>query len=152
MNLKINDEVTTPIGVGLVQGQDALGNIIVRLPINDITRPHLGRAFGTNHATLSGLWTFRIEEVTEMDQSSGRSKNAFHKERRPRKAIPETDDVQKTKDEGFTEMIRRLRAEDTSANDIYDYAVAHEKFKGEPGKARKYAINVLKMIQSEERK
>jgi len=44
-----------------VQGRTDTG-LLVRLPVNDATRPHLGASW-TPRARISGLWVFAIEEM-----------------------------------------------------------------------------------------
>lgn len=74
MNLTTNTKVKTPIGEGMIQGAFAVqdghgGNVVqgalVRLPINDSTRPHLNKSnCVTPRASLSGVWVFGISELT----------------------------------------------------------------------------------------
>jgi hypothetical protein len=70
----INQKVNTPLGEGYVQGQfvvldtqtDALVStgIAVRLPVNEVTLPHLkDSSCLTSHATLSGVWVFQESEL-----------------------------------------------------------------------------------------
>ena len=145
--MRVNDEVSTPYGDGIIEGQNSHGKVIVRLPINETTRPHLIEAFGTPHANGTGLWPFDISDIMEKTQSVQHTKNAIHKERQPRK-VKET---KPEKAEGFTQMVRRLYAEDTPIEDICTVMVEHEKFKGNPGKARSYAIAIVKYIQKQKR-
>lgn len=68
-----NMKIKTPLGEGTMQApfavKDAAGNdvvrgALVRLPINDATRPHLNKSNCiTPHATLSGLWVFQESEL-----------------------------------------------------------------------------------------
>lgn len=68
-----NLKVSTPLGSGIVQGpyavRDGNGDLIgkallVRLPINDMTRPELNRSnCVTPMAKTSGLWVFAESEV-----------------------------------------------------------------------------------------
>lgn len=75
MTLTTNTEVETPIGKGVAQApafavRDAEGNdvtvgVLVRLPINDTTRPYLNKSNClTPHARLSGLWVFQTKELS----------------------------------------------------------------------------------------
>jgi len=70
----INQKVNTPLGEGYVQGQFAVVDpetealiskgIAVRLPVNDMTRPHLNNSNClTSRATLSGVWVFQESEL-----------------------------------------------------------------------------------------
>ncbi len=69
----INQMVDTPLGQGRLQGRfavrDAHGELVttsmlVRLPIDDITRSHLNQSNClTPRARLSGLWVFQGSEV-----------------------------------------------------------------------------------------
>ena len=59
---RINSTIQTPLGSGIVQGQWHTGGIILRLPVNDATRPHLGDDNClTPRAQRSGLWVFHTE-------------------------------------------------------------------------------------------
>lgn len=74
-----NTKVHTPLGSGMVQGRfaipqgddrrdgngDAVANaLLVRLPVNDMTRPALNRSnCVTPMAEMSGLWVFAESEV-----------------------------------------------------------------------------------------
>lgn len=72
--LTTNSKVNTPLGQGIVQGpfavQSADGETIVRgalvrLPINETTRPHLNQSNClTPRATLNGLWVFREGQLS----------------------------------------------------------------------------------------
>jgi hypothetical protein len=72
--LTTNTKVKTPIGEGFVQGPFAVETVsgdpvvrgaLVRLPVNDITRPHLNQSnCMTPHATISGLWVFQEKELS----------------------------------------------------------------------------------------
>lgn len=63
-----NTKVVTPLGSGVVQGpytvRDGAGEtvvraVLVRLPVNDMTRPALNRSnCVTPNANESGLWVF----------------------------------------------------------------------------------------------
>lgn len=69
-----NSTVTTPLGVGVVQGHFevtamrdgavvAVG-VLVRLPVNDITRGEMKKANClTPRAEVSGLWVFEAEAL-----------------------------------------------------------------------------------------
>ena len=70
-----NTPVKTPMGNGLAQapafsivdasGNDVTQGVLVRLPINDATRPHLNKSNClTPHAKLSGLWVFQVKELS----------------------------------------------------------------------------------------
>lgn len=70
----INQKVQTPLGEGFVQGAFAIleakteepisRGIAVRLPVNDMTRPHLNQSnCMTSHATVSGVWVFQESEI-----------------------------------------------------------------------------------------
>ena len=59
--MTVNQTVITPLGKGVVQGRTDTG-LLVRLPVNDATRPHLGASW-TPRARISGLWVFAIEEM-----------------------------------------------------------------------------------------
>lgn len=70
----INQKVQTPLGEGVVQGAFAIleaqteepisRGIAVRLPVNDVTRPHLNQPnCMTSHATVSGVWVFQESEI-----------------------------------------------------------------------------------------
>lgn len=76
MVIAINQKVRTPLGVGYVQGQfsvldaktEALisKGIAVRLPVDDVTRPHLTSSKClTSHASLSGVWVFAESELSD---------------------------------------------------------------------------------------
>lgn len=145
--MKVNEEVSTPLGDGIVEGMNSYGKVIVRLPVNDVTRPHLIEAYGTKRANISGLWPFDETDIKEKNQSVQQTKNIIHKERKPRKEVV----AKPEKLEGFTQMTRRLYAEGMPMEDICTFMVDHEKFKGNPGKARAYAIAVVKYIQKQKR-
>jgi hypothetical protein len=146
--MKFNDTVSTPLGDGILEGRSPGGELIVRLPLNDLTRPAISQVYGTIHAEMSGLYVFPEEQVKELVQPAQKNKSGIYKERRSR---TKAENVPVPHSEGFTALVRRLYAEDAEPNEIYDYAVAHEKFKGDPGKARRYAIAVIKGIQKERR-
>jgi len=65
MNILVNSKVKTPMGEGIVQGALSMlderslrsARVIIRLPVNDETRPHLGESL-TPRASASGLWVF----------------------------------------------------------------------------------------------
>lgn len=70
-----NTNVETPIGAGIAQapaftvrdghGNDVVQGVLVRLPINDMTRTHLNKSNClTPHAVLSGLWVFQVKELS----------------------------------------------------------------------------------------
>lgn len=69
-----NTQVITPLGKGVAQGpyevRDGKGEtvgraVLVRLPINDVTRPALHQSNClTPNAERSGLWTFDVEAVS----------------------------------------------------------------------------------------
>jgi hypothetical protein len=71
--IRNNQSVITPIGAGVAQGTyaitDASGQPIVkgalvRLQIDDTTRPQLNKSNCiTPHAKLSGLWVFQESEL-----------------------------------------------------------------------------------------
>ncbi len=73
MALTTNTKVSTPLGEGMVQapfaiksaqGDDIVRSLLVRLPINETTRPHLNKSnCVTPHAILSGLWVFQEKEL-----------------------------------------------------------------------------------------
>lgn len=74
MNISINQKVKTPLGEGFVQGQFQVQDpqtstvistgIAVRLPVNEVTQPHLKDASClTSHATYSGVWVFQESEL-----------------------------------------------------------------------------------------
>ena len=60
--IAVNQTVTTPLGKGVVQGRHSETEWLVRLPINEVTQPHL-RKSETPRATLSGLWIFSEKEL-----------------------------------------------------------------------------------------
>ena len=72
--LTTNTKVNTPLGQGIVQGpfavQSADGeNIVrgalVRLPINETTRPHLNKSNClTPRAKMNGLWVFQEGQLS----------------------------------------------------------------------------------------
>jgi hypothetical protein len=71
--LATNMKVSTPIGMGIIQGAFAVmaGNeavvngVMVRLPIDDATRPQLAQSNClTPHASLSGVWVFQEKELS----------------------------------------------------------------------------------------
>lgn len=55
-----NQKVITSIGPGYIQGRLEDGKIIVRLPVNEITKslPSI-----TPYAKYSGLWVFSEKEI-----------------------------------------------------------------------------------------
>lgn len=69
----INQSVITPLGKGLVQGAFAVlghdgslvsNGVLVRLPINDVTKAQLKQSNCiTPHAVLNGLWVFQASEL-----------------------------------------------------------------------------------------
>jgi hypothetical protein len=67
-----NSRVRTPLGVGIVQGaftvtagNDAVVGVLVRLPINETTRPCLSQSnCMTPRAEISGLWVFEAKELS----------------------------------------------------------------------------------------
>ena len=72
--IQTNEKVETPLGPGIAQApafsiQDAHGNdvaqgVLVRLPINETTRPHLNKSNClTPHANISGLWVFQVGQL-----------------------------------------------------------------------------------------
>lgn len=71
--MSFNQPVNTPLGRGVTQGafmatggQNELvaHGIIVRLAINDVTKPTMNQSNClTPHATLSGLWVFGQGDV-----------------------------------------------------------------------------------------
>ncbi len=74
MNLTTNTKVKTPLGEGMIQGafaiQDTHGGkvvqgALVRLPVNDTTRPHLNKSnCVTPRASSSGVWVFKEGELS----------------------------------------------------------------------------------------
>jgi hypothetical protein len=162
--MKLNDHVQTPYGLGTVNGNTEDGRVIVRLPVNDITSPHLPESFGTPHAVGSGLWDFSPDEVTVVDHVSTDG-GALHKKRRaryqPSEHPPVVQDVVVEKHtavkamapppagEGFSKMLRRLHAEGKPEDDIYEAAVLHVKFAGDAKKARAYASSFLRKLRQE---
>lgn len=71
---KTNQQVETPLGLGVIQGQLLVidgttetlicKGIAVRLPINEITRPCLNQSNClTSHAVESGIWVFPESEL-----------------------------------------------------------------------------------------
>jgi len=64
-----NDKIITPIGGGIVQGRLDDGRVLVRLPVNDITRPRLAESL-TPRATISGLWAFATGDLLEAGGSA----------------------------------------------------------------------------------
>ena len=70
----VNQKVSTPLGAGTVQGpfavNDANGEsivkgVLVRLPVNDQTKPHLKKSNCiTPKASLSALFVFQEEQLT----------------------------------------------------------------------------------------
>lgn len=60
--MRTNATVNTPLGKGIVQGRWSATQWLVRLPINDITRPHLSKS-ETPRARESGLWIFNQDEL-----------------------------------------------------------------------------------------
>ena len=73
MNMKFttNQKVKTPIGAGIIQGafevrsgEDGVTGVLVRLPIDEQTRPYLRKSnCVTPRAQVSGLWVFQESEV-----------------------------------------------------------------------------------------
>lgn len=74
MIIAVNQKVTTPLGVGFVQGffqiQDPATRavistgIAVRLPVTDTTQPHLkDNNCVTSQAKHSGVWVFQESEL-----------------------------------------------------------------------------------------
>lgn len=64
MNLRVNDDVVTLLGPGVVQGQAEDGRILVRIQITDENRKHLADAnCWSPRATVSGVWAFGEDEV-----------------------------------------------------------------------------------------
>ncbi len=74
MVVATNQKVDTPLGEGFVQGQFAVldpetnalisSGIAVRLPVNEVTRPHLNNSNClTSRATMSGVWVFQESEL-----------------------------------------------------------------------------------------
>lgn len=73
MNQTTNTKIKTPLGEGIVQGaftvkaadgENVVQGALVRLPINDATRPYLTRSNClTPHALQSGLWVFRESDL-----------------------------------------------------------------------------------------
>lgn len=71
--MNANQSVKTPLGAGVVQGRFAVlyggqavvtDAVIVRLPINDSTRPTMKQSSClTPRAEQSGLWVFAEEDV-----------------------------------------------------------------------------------------
>lgn len=72
--IETNTKVKTSMGEGIAQapafsirdghGNDIVQGVLVRLPINDATRPHLNKSNClTPHAVLSGLWVFQVQEL-----------------------------------------------------------------------------------------
>jgi hypothetical protein len=69
MNFPTNSKVKTPLGVGISQGcfsnLEGINAVLVRLPINEITKAELIKSnCMTPRALLSGLWVFDKAEVT----------------------------------------------------------------------------------------
>lgn len=68
-----NMKIKTPLGEGTMQapfavkdaqGEHVVRGALVRLPINDVTRPHLNKSNClTPHAQISGLWVFQESEL-----------------------------------------------------------------------------------------
>lgn len=68
-----NMKIKTPLGEGTMQapfavkdaqGENVVRGALVRLPINDVTRPHLNKSNClTPHAQISGLWVFQESEL-----------------------------------------------------------------------------------------
>jgi hypothetical protein len=68
-----NQLVKTPLGKGIEQGRFvildghndlAAVGVLVRLPINDLTRPEMNKSnCMTPHAQSSGLWVFQGSEI-----------------------------------------------------------------------------------------
>lgn len=66
-----NQKVNTPIGSGVVQGQfmaradeSVIVKALVRLPVNDVTRPQLGKAYClTPRAMKTALFVFTESEL-----------------------------------------------------------------------------------------
>jgi hypothetical protein len=65
--MKVNDTVSTPLGNGTLEGWSPDGELIVRLPLNDITRPAINQVYGTIHAKMSGLYVFHEDQVKELE-------------------------------------------------------------------------------------
>ena len=66
--MSTNQNVKTPLGGGVVQGKmmadDGRWKVIVRMPINDVTKATMKQAFClTPRATVSGLWVFAEGEI-----------------------------------------------------------------------------------------
>lgn len=69
----MNAKVNTPLGKGIEQGRFvildghselAAVGVLVRLPINDLTRPQMNKSNCiTPHARSSGLWVFQGSQV-----------------------------------------------------------------------------------------
>ena len=68
MNYQTNTKVKTPLGVGISQGHfsnlEEINTVLVRLPINETTKPELIKSnCMTPRAVGSGLWIFSENEV-----------------------------------------------------------------------------------------
>lgn len=71
--MMVNQKVSTPLGDGIVQGGFAVVDagreivssaVLVRLPINDVTRAELNKSYCmTPTANVSGLWVFDAGEI-----------------------------------------------------------------------------------------
>lgn len=71
--MSTNQQVDTPIGKGFVQGgflvvdgnqQVVTHAVLVRLPINDVTRGEMNKSNClTPRATLNGLWIFSSKDL-----------------------------------------------------------------------------------------
>ena len=61
MMFTINQRVTSPIGIGFIQGRYEGGGWLVRIKISDATKKVLSTI--TPRATSSGLWVFKSEEL-----------------------------------------------------------------------------------------
>ena len=64
MKFRINQKTQTPIGAGIIQGAWEGSRLLIRLPVNDQTRPYLTQQnCQTPAASVSGLWVFEVGEL-----------------------------------------------------------------------------------------
>ena len=80
MALATNMQIETPLGPGVIDGRfmvlDGEGRLVttgisVRLPVNEITKPHLHKSnCMTPAAVLSGVWVFPEKDLGHENQST----------------------------------------------------------------------------------
>ena len=140
-SFKANKYVQTPLGCGYIQGMDAVSRkYIVRLPVNDTTRPLLDESFGTPNATSSGLWLFTSDEIT----FGVRNKNSH----RPRKVkMVKPPSKSRASGPSLSSVIRKMQLSGAPLEDIYTAAVAHEKYQNDAKKARSYVRTYIRYMK-----